>query len=475
MRQRTLRCAKVVCLVGGLLALGLTFTASSAPLEAQQARKPNFVFILTDDMRADDLRYVPRTRDLLRSKGMLFTNAFVSYGTCCPSRATIMRGQYAHNHGVWYNTNGPNGGWLGYKYHGNERDNIATRLNATGYNTGLFGKYLNQYSDRAAVPPGWDSWFATFKYRYFDYRVNDDGTNRSFGRAEGAYVTDVLSRETTKFIDASVAQGKPFFAYVSPLAPHDPSTPAPRDAHAFDGEKAPRLPSFNEGNMNDKSPGTVRELPNINTAGRAGIDNRHERRAESLRAVDDLVSRVVSKLRTTNRLNNTYIVFTSDNGWHHGEHRIRMGKNYPYEESIHVPLLIRGPGIRAGSTQNRFALNTDFFPTFTDLAGATTPAYVDGRSLRPVLMGSGEPATWRNAFLQERRPGSVRSSFRGIHTMGWKYVEYKNGARELYDLTNDPHELANLYDGTPRPYLKDRLEALKTCAGETCRKAENQQ
>jgi N-acetylglucosamine-6-sulfatase len=206
------------------------------PTAAQTSTvKPNFVFILTDDMRKDDLKYMPKTRSLLGAQGMQFANAFVSNSLCCPSRATILRGQYAHNTGVWTNADGPDGGWQGYINHGNEQDNIATRLHDAGYRTGLFGKYFNTY-DLTTVPPGWDDWFAISDGGgAFNYYVNDNGTRKFFGKNESDYSTDVFSRETQSFIDASVVSGKPFFAYVAPR-PHTnrlsqpPATPMPSTA-----------------------------------------------------------------------------------------------------------------------------------------------------------------------------------------------------------------------------------------------------
>src|SRR5688500_18560739 len=210
------------------------------------SKKPNIVFILADDMRKDDLKYMPKTRSVLKTKGMSFSNAFVSNPLCCPARATIMRGQYAHNTGVWSNkANVSEGGWQAYRSNGLEQDNVATRLDAAGYRTGLFGKYFNGYNQgNTYVPPGWDRWFAAGAFRYFDYDANDQGIIRHFGTSDSDYVTDVLGGKAKTFISTSVAQGKPFFAYVAPIAPHSPSTPAPRDRHAYDGLKAPRPPSF---------------------------------------------------------------------------------------------------------------------------------------------------------------------------------------------------------------------------------------
>ena len=428
--------------------------------------KPNFVFILVDDMRQDDLKYMPKTRALLGSQGMQFANAFVSNPLCCPSRATIMRGQYAHNTGVWTNTPGPDGAWQGYKNHGNEQDNMATRFHGAGYRTGLFGKYFNDY-DGNTVPPGWDDWFGVPSGTgVFNYYVNDNGTQRYFGNSESDYATDVLSRETQSFMDASVVANNPFLAYVAPKPPHEPAVPAPRDVNTFNGEKAPRLLSFNESDVSDKPP-SIRSLPLLGPTQIAEIDTHHEKRVESLQSVDDLVEAVVNKLQNVGALDTTYVVFTSDNGWHHGEHRIKSGKAKPYEESIRMPLLIRGPGVQAGTTTDKLTLNTDFFPTFTDLAGVTTPEYVDGRSLRPVLEGSA--TTWRTAILLEIRP-----SILGIRTSdGRKYIEYGDGFREYYDLKADPYEMSNSYNANSPPAdLASRLQALKGCAGEACRTAE---
>jgi N-acetylglucosamine-6-sulfatase len=469
-------------LVRMILGLGLTASHPENSLANTAGRRPNIIFILTDDMRKDDFnaRYMPKTHSLLAEEGMSFENAFVSTPHCCPSRATIMRGQYAHNTGVWYEVNvfdpdGPDGGWEGYQRNGYEEDNVATRLAAAGYRTGLFGKYLNQYGG-ITVPPGWDDWFVSLNsLRYYYYFVNDNGTIRFFGGSESDYSADVFSAETLQFIDASVDAGEPFFAYVAPNAPHAPAIPAPRHEHDFDHEKGPRLPSFNEKDVSDK-PAWIQSPRRLNDTRIAEIDERHEQRVESLRSVDDLVGVVVDKLQSRQVLDNTYIVFTSDNGWYHGEHRIRQEKGRPYEEAPRVPLVIRGPGVEKGSTTDKLVLNTDYFPTFTDLAGAQTPDYVDGRSLLPVLTGS--ETLWRTAILLESRAGNdpeiaLDRNFSGIRTSTSKYVESEGGFRELYDLAPDadPYELTNIYysaDPTvpPRPGLKARLDALKSCEPE---------
>ena len=470
-RKIILQSASVVLVV--LLALGIS---GSGPTDSQaHTAKPNIVFILADDMRKDDLKYMPKMRSVLKDKGMIFHNAFVSTPLCCPSRATIMRGQYAHNSGVW-NIFGSRSGWQTYRAKGLERNNVATRLDATGYRTGLFGKYLNGYKGTSNKPPGWDKWFAhTGGVHYYDYKINDDGTVRHFGSTSADYETDVIANRAKTFIGTSVRTGKPFFAYVAPKAPHDPYTPARRDEHTFDGIRAPRLPSFNEKNVADKPP-WIRKLPRLSDAKKAKIDNRAEKRAETLQALDDLVAGIVGKLGDSGVLSNTYVFFTSDNGFHMGEHRITWpGKGRPYEEDVRVPLLVRGPGVAAGRrAQEKLILNTDYLPTFMDLASAQTPGYVDGRSLRPVLKGNA--VAWRSAVLLEAHDAPRNTPpYSGIRTSsGRKYIEYANGKKELYYLDRDPYELRNSYNPSDPPTaLATRLQALKSCAKDGCRAAEN--
>jgi len=491
----------VLPLAATVLVVMLSLGVSGSMTKDAQAlsAKPNIVFILTDDMRKDDLKYMPKTRSLLQDKGMSFENAFVSHALCCPSRATIMRGQYAHNTNVWSNSSTDSssttsGGWQAYKANGGEADNVATRLHDAGYSTGLFGKYLNGYMDTTTnIPNGWDRWFAT-QGDYFNYDANDQGTITHFGTKESDYQTDVLSRKTNTFINNSASLGKPFFAYVTPKAPHLPATPAPRYVHTiYDGVKAPRLPSFDEADVSDKPP-WIRQLPRLSATQKASIDSRHEKRVETLQAVDDLVEGVVNSLNNAKVMNNTYVFFTSDNGWHEGEHRIPLEKWRPYEEDIHMPLLVRGPNpavgsapeVRPGTTTYKLTLNTDYLATFTELAGVQTPPYVDGRSLKPVL--NENATTWRNAILLEaaaKAKATYSPAYRGIRTVNssttnrGKYVEYSGTEREFYDLNADLYERDNKYPDTkPSAGLVSRLQALKGCKYDgavTCQAAEDGQ
>jgi N-acetylglucosamine-6-sulfatase len=449
--------------------------------------KPNFVFIITDDMRQDDLKYMPKTSNLIGSQGMTFNNAYVPLASCCPTRASVLRGQYVHNHQVWYSTpNGPISGWEGWSVQGHESDNLATRMQDGGYSTGLFGKYFNSYKSTGNPPPGWSDFFAKNKGSgYFNYSVNDNGVTRSYGSARDDYFTDVISKESQEFIEQSVNDSKPFFLYLAPNAPHEPSTPAPRHANSFNGEPAPRLSSYNEANVSDKPP-WISSLPTISSTEEAAIQRRHENRVESLQAVDEMVEALVNKLSdpTRERLSNTYIVFTSDNGWQHGEHLIVEGKARPYEESSHMPLLIRGPGVAADSTADSLVTFPDFMPTFLELGDIAIPSYVDGTSLVPLLNGTvndNDTVTddWRSAILlegHEREDGInyPEGDYFAIRTAdGLKYIEYRSGFKEFYDLASDPYEM-NSTPGSASASLVDRLQRLKTCAAATCRSIENE-
>jgi arylsulfatase A-like enzyme len=301
-------------------------------------------------------------------------------------------------------------------------------------------------------------------------------------------VTDVVREKAKTFISTSAAQGKPFFAYVAPIAPHGPATPAPRDRHSYDDLKAPRPSSFNEKDVSDKPP-WIRSRPRLTPDQIARINKRHEARVETLQSLDDLVARIVGTLNNRGVMGNTYVFFTSDNGWAEGEHRRPAGKANPYEEDVRMPLLARGPGVAAGSNTSKLALNTDYLPTFADLAcSSSSPCdnqnwrYVpDGRSLLPVLKGNA--TNWRSAVLLENHQGTWKhavAAYAGIRTVGAheerKYLEHETGERELYYLGSDPHELNNRYPATtPSAGLVSRLHALKTCAADSCRAAEDGQ
>jgi arylsulfatase A-like enzyme len=404
----------------------------------------------------------------------------VTHSTCCPSRSSILRGQYSHNHQVQQN-GGPYGGAKAFRDNGHERSNVATWLKAGGYRTVLIGKYLNGYGEEdptTYVPPGWDEWYALLgRAPYYNYVLNANGELVLRGNRPEDYQTDLLARLANDYVRRAATEEDPFFMYLAPKPPKGPFTPAPRHEGTFADEEAPRPPSFNEEDTSDKR-SWANDIPQFSPKEVAEIDDEHRKRLRMLLAVDDMVAGLVETLRESGELENTYIFFTSDNGYQLGEHRLFQDKQTPYEESIRLPLLVRGPGIPAGRTVSEFALNNDFAPTFAELAGTTAPDTVDGRSLTPLLAG-GPPEPWRSAFLVEHWPDNGVNAipeYKALRTADYKYVSYAAGQRELYDLTTDPYEIENFHDSADsvlRQRLEARLADLKGCAGEECRAAED--
>jgi N-acetylglucosamine-6-sulfatase len=450
--------------------------------ETEAPAQPNIVFILADDMRADEFEHMPQTQQLLAEQGLTFENTFVTTSLCCPSRASILRGQYAHNHQVLTNAR-PEGGFDKFYSMGHEDSTLATWLKSSGYETVLIGKYLNGYprgSDETHVPPGWDEWYARLLGDdYYDYQLNENGTVVSYGEDEDDYYTDVLARKAQDYVQRAADSPNPFFMYLTPATPHGPFVPAQRHEDTYADAEAPRPPSFDEPDVSDK-PEWVRSLPRFGSVDTAEIDEAYRERLQMLLSLDEMVAGILEELETTGKLDNTYIFFTSDNGYHLGEHRIKLGKRTDYEETVRVPLAVRGPGVPAGQDVEQIALNIDLAPTIAELAGASTPSFVDGRSLVPFL-SEDSPSTWRTAFLLEHWNGGngeprQAPTYAAIRTETYKYVEHDNGEKELYDLSSDPYELESLHE-TADPALiedlKSRLEALKTCSGETCRTAED--
>ena len=419
---------------------------------------PNIVLILTDDQRADTLQYMPNVQRLLVDKGIRFSNGYVVNPLCCPSRASILTGAYSHTTGVYTNDPLMHGGFPAFR----DGSTIATWLQAAGYRTSLFGKYLNGYGVTTYVPPGWDQWFATFdKGAYYDYEAVADGDTKRFGHDPADYGTTVLRDRAVSFIRSTEAS-QPLFMYFAPHAPHEPAIPEPRYRDAFTSESPRPSISFDERDTSDK-PANVRRLERIDAETRKDIEEFRLNQIQSLQSVDRLVAALVDALEDTGRLANTMLVFTSDNGMFWGEHRLR-GKSQVYEEAIHVPFVVRYDAlIETPRVDENLVVNIDLAPTFAELAGVEAPE-AEGRSLMPRLLSSSAP--WRDAFLVEHvAKGSFGApTFCAIHTDRYVLVRYATGEEELYDLVRDPHQMENVagsarYD-EQRGSLRGRLSML---------------
>ncbi|MDT5038152.1 MAG: N-acetylglucosamine-6-sulfatase [Micromonosporaceae bacterium] len=424
-------------------------------------RPPNIVFVLTDDLSWNLVRYLPAVREM-QSQGLTFNDYVVTDSLCCPSRSSIFTGRFPHDTGVFTN-GGSDGGFDFFHSHGEEADTFATALQAQGYRTAMMGKYLNGYQPAGTqggtqpyVPPGWSEWdVAGNGYPEFNYDLNENHTVVHHGSTPADYLTDVLAGKGEAFINRAARAGTPFLLEVATFAPHAPYTPAPRDASDFPDLTAPRGPAF--GNLPTDAPPWLAGRAPLTAAEEQTIDVAFRKRAQAVQAVDDLIATVRSALTNAGVADNTYVVFSSDNGYHMGEYRLNPGKMTAFDTDIRVPLVVVGPGVPAATVSDAAVANIDLAPTFAQAGKAAIPSTVDGHSLLPLLHG-GSGATWRTANLVEHHgpdaraddpdlpaPGSGNPpSYEALRTDTYTYVEYVDGSREYYDLTDDPQQLHNI-------------------------------
>ena len=427
-----------------------TFVLTS-PAMAQEPDPPSVLLIVTDDQRWDTLWSMPEVQRSLVERGVTFSESFTTSSLCCPSRASILTGQYPHTTGV-YRQALPYGGFKSF----DDSTTIATALDDAGYRTGFFGKYLDSYqSDALAgyVPPGWDRWVAFVHAEYRDYGLTIDGAVHRYGDEAEDYSTDVLATQTEDFIRGSDG---PVFAVYAPPAPHHPAIPAAEDADLFADLPPWRPLSFNEPDVSDK-PAYVRAMVPLGPDRTAYLDALRLGQYRSLRAVDRAAGRLLDALEDTGRLDDALVIFTSDNGVLWGEHRW-VRKEVPYEEAIRVPLVIRADRLvsAAGSTDPHLVANIDLAPTIASAAGVPLPD-ADGRSLLPLLDGSAD--RWRHALLIEHLRGTNPiPTYCAIRTARYLFASYDTDEDELYDLEADPFELANLAGTAPAE--RERLEGV---------------
>ena len=480
-----------------LLAAGCAFVLAHgasaqtpSPAKAKETAvrpRPNLIVVLLDDADVEITESMPRLRSLLIEKGVRFTSHVANTPLCGPSRALLLAGKYAHNTKVYYN-NGPEGGYTPWAKGGYDEKNLGPWLQALGYRTGLFGKYMNDFPLGRAetyVPKGWDDFQGVMsdrEARNNHFTLNENGALTEYDAATGGYQTDLLSLRLESFLKAAEkTDDQPFFAFLSLSSPHVPLEPAERHKGAFPEDKAPRKPSFDEVDLKDKPERLREQATPITPAMAREIDATYRGMRQSMLAVEDAMESLLKALSQTGELSNTYIFFTSDNGWHRGEHRIPSEKYTPYEESIRVPLIVTGPGIAKGRTIHRVAGLVDLAPTLLELAGASSSLISerDGRSLVGLLHSS-DPSlvAWRESILIEHfgggAPFRVRS-YTGIRSEKDVYVEYASGEKEYYDLVKDPYQMENRAAKLPPATLAKlsrRVAALKACAAAACRTAE---
>jgi N-acetylglucosamine-6-sulfatase len=483
-----------------------------------QSSKPNVIMFTTDDQTLRDMIAMPRTTNLIGSQGTNFQRAFVSFPLCCPSRVSVQTGQYAHNHHVLGNTP-PSGGYQVF----NDRNDLPIWLQTAGYRTIQIGKMPNGFpapNGANYVPPGWGPCpggiptpackgefygFLGPGSTYFGFQLNENGVVKQYDQDE--YQTDVYADLAVDRIDEHVANfpNTPLYMQVQFFAPHDPNQPATRHAGAFAAAPVPVDKSFNEKDVRDK-PAWVKRIRRFGFGLTSKITNRYRGRLETLLAVDEAIERIVAKLGADGQLGNTYLIFTSDNGFMQGQHRLHQGKFVPYEPSIQVPLLIRGPGIPPGGISKELVSNVDITATILEMTGAAPGLTQDGRSIlpfardparkttRPILLETGPPGAIGEIASASGKGRRARVSkyvknldldasaqiarvitaprYRAIRTGRYLLVKYGDGGRELYDLQKDRLEVNNFYENgryrAVRKFLLKKLAKLSPCVGAGC-------
>jgi N-acetylglucosamine-6-sulfatase len=511
-------------LAAALAVIAVAAGALAAGAAQGAAIGKNVIFILTDDMTSSELAGMPNVMSEIAGQGTRFNRAYVSFPLCCPSRATMIKGQYMHNHGVRGNFP-PQGGWPRYQPH--EANDLPVWLHGAGYHNVHIGKYMNGYPTQNGilpVPLGWDEWYGKVSEDalYFNYQLiektSPGGTPRItfYGDQPLDYQTDVFGDRAVDFVKDHPVSQEPFLLDLWFNSPHGPFDPAPRDLFRLAGAPLPRLPAFNEKDITDKPRWFQRQArKRLSGAQIKLIDNERRRAQEQLLSVDESVGELIQALRGDGILDDTYIIFSSDNGFFRGEHRIASGKYLPYDPSSRVPLLIRGPGIPAGGVSNELVWNGDITQTILQIASGSDDPALDGRSLlpfaenpalrstRPILLegdtGAGgtevESAQTSAARAREARvgvlgkrgvrnleqePNAIKSAttegapaYRSIRTDRYEYTVYANGQTELYDMWRDPAQLRSLARDPRyryvRKWLYNALIPLSSCGGASCR------
>jgi len=420
-----------------ILTLVISTISSCRGLPRINDTRPNFLIIVTDDQRYDTMEYMPNTQQLIFDQGVTFSKGYITTPFCCPSRASILTGMYAHNH------------WVHVNEDPLEFRTVVEDIHRNGYYTGLVGKYLNSWKGDAR--PEYDYWASfwggTMK-NYYDPDLNINGT---WSKHEG-YSTYLFRDFGLEFLDKASQQSRPFFLLYSVNAPHAPFTPAKEDVSSYLDLPPYRPVSFNEADVSDK-PASISNMAELSEEDITSIDNTRRRQILTLVALDRTIPDLINKLDEIGELDNTVIIFISDNGKHWGEHRLDS-KSTAYEESVKVPFAIRFPPlIPTPYVDDRVVANIDIAPTIYELSQTRIPDSVDGQSLVPLFQ---ENTEWRDHILLEAWPD--RGAWAAVHTGDFVYIETQDDMSEFYDLKLDPFQMDNAIDA---PQYQDMISKLQ--------------
>lgn len=466
--------------IRGLLTILVLVNAFAGNAQHQSPQKPNIIFILTDDYASNLVDFMPNLKAMQR-EGVTFSDYYVSNSLCCPSRSSIFTGLLPHNSGVLTNTQ-PNGGYEEFIQQGDDKKSFCIALQNTGYKTAMMGKFLNGYLPRKHLPlPGWSDWFVSGAgYRNFNYDINRNGEVLHYGTAPEDYLTDVVSVHADSLIRSWKDQ--PFFIEIATFTPHGPFIPAPRHKDLFNNKKAPRTPRFNK-QADSTAPGWMRALQPLGLKKINRIDEIFRKRLRCIQSIDEMLGNLQKTLNETGAAANTYIFFSSDNGYHLGDYSMVQGKQTPFDIDIRVPLIAIGPKVAKGKLQEAIVSNIDLAPTFAALAGVQLSGNADGRNIEYLLLEKNtEKINWRNFAIiehnrvtydvndpdrQEPEDGKL-PSYTALRFRDLLYVEYETGEICCYDAKKDPYELQNIAAGLPaaiRSKLHSLVLAAKKCGG----------